>query len=184
MMAEFDLRNLNIYLIGMMGSGKTTTGKRLAQALNYQFLDTDALIVQAAGLTIPEIFAEAGEAEFRKLETQVLSELSAYTRLVIATGGGIVLERLNWSHLQQGLVIWLNADVTTLLGRLEGDRTRPLLQDSPALVLEALLAQRRSLYAQADLTVQVEPRASPELVVETLLAEIPKVLLPQRAAPE
>jgi shikimate kinase len=184
MKAEFDLRNLNVYLIGMMGSGKSTTGKLLAQALGYQFFDTDRVIEQTTGLTISQLFAEAGEAEFRKLETQVLSELSAYTRLVIATGGGIILKRVNWSYLQQGLVVWLEADVVTLLSRLSEDKTRPLLQGAnPQLKLETLLEQRQSLYAQADIKVRVDVRASSEDMVEAIVTEIPKVILTKLEGP-
>lgn len=178
MTADFDLQSLNVYLIGMMGCGKSATGKLLAQQLGYQFFDTDDLIVQATGLTISQIFAEAGEAEFRKIETQVLSQLSAYTRLVVATGGGIVLERMNWSHMQQGLVIWLEVEPETLLDRLKEDATRPLLQGTdPQSKLRTLLEQRHHLYAQADVKVRVEKHDSPESVVDTMMSEIPQVLL-------
>jgi shikimate kinase len=184
MKADFDLRNLNVYLIGMMGSGKSTTGRLLAQALGYQLFDTDQVIEQAAGQMISEIFADAGEAEFRKIETQVLSQLSAYTRLVVATGGGIILERRNWSYLQQGLVVWLEADVPLLLERLTLDTSRPLLQTADPLgKIEALLRQRQSLYAQADLRVYVRDKATPEEVVNAILTEIPKVLLPRASTP-
>jgi shikimate kinase len=180
MTADFDLQNLNVYLIGMMGSGKSTTGKLLAQKLGYQFFDTDEVIKQATGLTIAQIFAESGEAEFRKIETQVLSQLSAYTRLVVATGGGIVLERMNWSHMQQGLVIWLEVEPEILLDRLKEDITRPLLQNAdPQNKLKTLLEQRHPLYAQADVKVRVEKHDSPETVVATMMSEIPQVLLPK-----
>jgi shikimate kinase len=176
-MADFGLQNLNIYLIGMMGSGKSTTGKLLAEKLDYRFFDTDEVITQATGLTISQIFAEAGEAEFRKIETQVLSQLSAYTRLVVATGGGIILERMNWSHMQQGLVIWLEVDPETLCSRLKEDTTRPLLQDTdPQQTLKTLLEQRHRLYAQADIKVYVEEHNSPDVVVDAIVAEIPHVL--------
>jgi shikimate kinase len=177
MTADFDLQNLNVYLIGMMGCGKSTTGKLLAQQLGYQFFDTDDLITQATGLTVSQIFAESGEAEFRKIETQILRELSAYTRLVVATGGGIVLERMNWSHMQQGLVIWLEVEPETLLDRLKEDTTRPLLQNAdPQQTLKTLLAQRNHLYAQADIKVPVEAQDVPAAIVATILSEIPHVL--------
>ncbi len=177
MTADFDLQNLNVYLIGMMGCGKSTTGKLLAQKLGYRFFDTDDLITQSTGLTVSQIFAEAGEAEFRKVETQVLSQLSAYTRLVVATGGGIVLERMNWSHMQQGLVIWLEVEPETLLNRLKEDTTRPLLQNAdPQQTLRILLAQRNHLYAQADVKVHVEEPDLPEAIVSAIISEIPRVL--------
>jgi shikimate kinase/protein tyrosine phosphatase (PTP) superfamily phosphohydrolase (DUF442 family) len=177
MTADFDLQNLNVYLIGMMGCGKSTTGKLLAQKLGYRFFDTDDLITQSTGLTVSQIFAEAGEAEFRKVETQVLSQLSAYTRLVVATGGGIVLERMNWSHMQQGLVIWLEVEPETLLNRLKEDTARPLLQNAdPQQTLRILLAQRNHLYAQADIKVHVEEQDLPEAIVSAIVSEIPHVL--------
>ena len=89
------LKGINVFLIGMMGAGKTTVGGLLASELGYGFCDTDALIEQIAGKTINEIFAEDGEETFRQLETQVLSELSAYQQLIVATGGGIVLKPQN-----------------------------------------------------------------------------------------
>jgi shikimate kinase/protein tyrosine phosphatase (PTP) superfamily phosphohydrolase (DUF442 family) len=177
MTADFDLQNLNVYLIGMMGCGKSTTGNLLAQKLGYRFFDTDKVITQATGLTVSQIFAEAGEAEFRKVETQVLSQLSAYTRLVVATGGGIVLERMNWSHMQQGLVIWLEVEPETLLNRLKEDTTRPLLQNAdPQQTLRILLAQRSHLYAQADIKVHAEEQDLPEAIVSAIVSKIPHVL--------
>ncbi|MBE9080498.1 shikimate kinase [Romeria aff. gracilis LEGE 07310] len=150
-----DLKGTNIYLVGMMGTGKTTVGKQLAQQLGYRFLDTDELIEQAAGQPIPDIFAESGEAGFRALETQVLSQVSAYTRLVIATGGGIVIEQMNWSYLQYGVVVWLDVPVPELMNRLRGDRSRPLLQDTDLKDrLETLWQQRANRYRQADVQVQ------------------------------
>jgi shikimate kinase len=92
------LQGINIYLIGMMGAGKSSTGIQLAERLGYRFFDTDAVIEAAAGQTIPAIFEHQGEDAFRELETQVLAELSAYQRLVIATGGGIVTRPMNWSY--------------------------------------------------------------------------------------
>ena len=185
MKADFDLRNLNVYLVGMMGAGKSTTGKLLAKTLGYQLFDTDQVICKAAGASIPEIFATSGEAEFRKIETQVLSQLSAYTRLVIATGGGIILERVNWSYLQQGLVVWLDAEVEVLLSRLKNDTIRPLLQtENPQQTLETILAQRQSLYAQADVKVSVQAQDGPEDILKAILMEIPKVIRPKAAALE
>ncbi|HEY9825181.1 MAG TPA: shikimate kinase, partial [Stenomitos sp.] len=154
----FDLKGTNLYLIGMMGAGKSTAGQLLAQRLGYQFFDTDAVITQAAGCSISQIFAESGEAVFRNLETQVLSQLAAHKRLVVATGGGIVLERMNWSHLRHGLIVWLNPTLETLWQRLQADTTRPLLQDSnPRQTLEQLLMQRQPLYQQADLCIEITP---------------------------
>lgn len=171
------LRGINLYLIGMMGSGKTTVGHLLANEMGYRFFDTDDAIAQVAHQSINEIFTREGEDAFRELETEVLAEVSAYTRLAIATGGGIVLRRQNWSYLQQGLVIWLDVPVEILISRLAGDQTRPLLQDTdPAGKLQTLLEQRRSLYAQADLRIAVAGGDTPEQVAARVIEAIPSVL--------
>jgi shikimate kinase len=171
-------QGINLYLIGLMGSGKTTVGKILAARLGYQFFDTDAVIEQAAGQTIAEIFATAGEPSFRELETQVLAELSAYRRLTIATGGGIVLQQRNWSYLQQGLVVWLDVPIAQIYERLQGaTESRPLLQAADLFQkLKTLLEQRYSLYAQADLQIVVPPGETPEQTADHILEAIPLVL--------
>jgi shikimate kinase len=170
-------QGINLYLIGMMGSGKTTVGKILATALKYRFFDTDVVIEQLAKQSISEIFADSGESVFRELETQVLAELSAYHRLAIATGGGIVLQRQNWSHLQQGLVIWIDLPVACICDRLQGDTSRPLLAQGDRLEkLTDLLEHRRPLYAQADLHISVQPEETPDQLAVRILETIPTVL--------
>ena len=171
------LKGVNLYLIGMMGSGKTTVGRLLAKELGYGFIDTDAVIEQVTGQSIAQIFAEAGEAAFRDIETQVLAEISARPRLAIATGGGIVLARKNWSYLHHGLIVWLDVPVEELHSRLQQDTTRPLLQTDDLLTrLQTLSEQRQHLYAQADLRFRLTPGETPEQVATRLLAEIPQVL--------
>lgn len=171
------LKGINIFLVGMMGVGKTTVGEQLATELGYRFVDTDALIEQVAGKTISNIFVEGGEENFRQLETKVLSEVSAYQKLVIATGGGIVLRNLNWSYLRYGLVVWLDAPVEVLVERLQGDLTRPLLQQTdPAQALQTILGKRKSLYAQADLQISINAEDTPEEITSRIIAEIPSVL--------
>lgn len=173
------LQGTNLYLIGMMGAGKSTVGQQIAQRLDYRFFDTDSVIEQATGQAISQIFANTGEAEFRKLETQVLAELSPYTRLVISTGGGIVSQPKNWSYLRHGLIIWLNVPIEVLYQRLQQDTSRPLLQTAdPLATLQLLLQERRSLYAQADLEIAVAATDTPEQVVDRVLAEIPGILKP------
>lgn len=168
-----------------MGSGKSTVGQTLARQLEYHFFDTDVLIEQASGCPIPEIFATAGEAAFRQLETQVLAELSPYKRLVIATGGGIVLRSENWGYLQHGLVVWLDAPLELLHRRLQQDAqqnpdVRPLLQsDNLWQRLETLLGQRRAYYAQADVRVAVQADETPTQVATLALEEIQKILRPE-----
>lgn len=179
------LKGISIYLIGMMGTGKTTVGREIAQQLGYQFFDTDAVIEQAAGQTITEIFAEQGETSFRDLETQVLSQLSAYKCLVIATGGGIVLRRENWSYLRHGIVVWLNAPIPVLQQRLAADTTRPLLQTADLSArLSDLMEQRRSLYAQADVQIQSDNQIAPEQLATQILEQIQHILKPATLPPD
>jgi len=180
-----NLKGVNLYLVGLMGAGKTTVGRLLAKKLNYHFFDTDTVIEQLMGQSVTEIFATAGEPEFRRLESQVLSELSAYKNLAIATGGGIVLERLNWSYLHHGLVVWLDVPVQQLHAQLKPSISRPLLQHGDQLTrLQELLAQRRSLYEQADVQVRVAANETAEQVATRVLGEIPKVLRPEALAPQ
>lgn len=175
-----NLKGVNLYLIGMMGCGKSTTGRALAKHLGYGFVDTDNLITQLTGKAITDIFAESGEAHFRQIESKVLSEVAAHTKLVVATGGGIVLEQKNWSYLQHGLVIWLDVEAEQLWQRLQADQSRPLLQKpNPQQVLEKLLIQRRPLYRQADVHILLKPDQSVESVCQFVVQEITKVLRPE-----
>ena len=178
------LAGLNLYLVGMMGAGKSAVGRPLAEALGYRFLDADTALEAAAGRSIPEIFAEEGEEEFRQLETAVLDRLAGFHSLVVATGGGVVLRPVNWGHLQQGVVVWLDAPEAVLLERLQADPTpRPLLrQADPAARLAELLEQRRGLYAQADLHV-LQSGGPPEEVARQVLEALPTILRQQQAQP-
>lgn len=174
------LRGLNIYLIGMMGAGKTTVGKLLAEKLQYRFIDTDNIIETVSQKSINQIFAEEGESVFRQLETDVLVQVSAYLRTVIATGGGIVLRSNNWSYLQEGMVIYLDAPVELLVSRLADDQTRPLLQaEDLTAKLTKLQQERASLYKEADITISVTATDQATDIVEKIIAEIPtKIKLP------
>ena len=172
------LQGVNVYLIGMMGTGKTTVGQLLAQRLEYRFFDTDVLLEKVAQKPIPEIFATEGEAYFRDLETQVLREVSAYTRSAIATGGGIVQKPVNWGCLRQGLMIWLDTDLEVLKERLAEDNTRPL-----AAKLESLWETRRSLYAQADLHIVIDRQKTPEQIVDEIINKIPSKIMPRAINP-
>ncbi|KAM3115199.1 shikimate kinase [Phormidesmis sp. 146-33] len=168
------LKGVNLYLIGMMGVGKTTIGRLLADQLDYQFFDVDAVIEQASGQSISQIFAESGEAAFRQLETNVLAELAPYTRLAIATGGGIVLKPENWGYLRHGVIVWLDLPLDELYNRLQHDRSRPLLQSSETLKarLNTLTAQRQSLYAQADVKITAQANESPTEVSSRVMEAI------------
>jgi shikimate kinase len=182
------LEGLNLYLVGMMGTGKSAVGRPLAEALGYRFLDADQVIEQVAGCPIPEIFARDGEAGFRALETAVLGQIASWHSLVVATGGGVVTQPQNWGHLHQGVVIWLEAPEELLLQRLQADPTpRPLLADAdPAQRLQVLLQERRPLYAQADLTVRQshdDQQQGPAAVAERVLEALPAILKDRTAPP-
>ncbi|WP_310489273.1 shikimate kinase [Chamaesiphon sp. VAR_69_metabat_338] len=181
----FDLQGLNIYLIGMMGCGKSTIGPLLAAKLGYSFLDTDTTIEQLVSQSISELFTAIGEPEFRKVETQVLAEVSAHIRLVVSTGGGIAIARENWNHLHQGLVIWLDPSIDILVERLQGDTSRPILASSDLRTkLEGILAERRHMYAEADIHLPIATKLAPEEIVDRILAAIPTVLKTPSITPD
>ena len=167
----------SVYLIGMMGSGKSSTGRPLAERLGYGFVDADAVIEQAAGCSIAEMFQRDGEPEFRALEKQVLNSISQRHSLVVATGGGVVTQKENWGLLHSGIVIWLDVVQEQLLKRLQADRTvRPLLQTAdPEAALNDLLAERKGLYAEADLTVVINDEP-PEAVADGIVQLLPGLL--------
>jgi shikimate kinase len=178
------LQGLNLYLVGMMGAGKSAVGRPLAEALGYRFLDADQAIEQVAGCPIPELFAAEGEAGFRRLETEVLTGIASWHSLVVATGGGVVLKPENWGVMHQGVVIWLDAPEAMLLSRLAADPTpRPLMQGpDPAVRLAELLAQRRPLYGQADLHI-VQNGEPPAAVAARVLEGLPSLLREQPRPP-
>jgi len=178
------LEGLNLYLVGMMGAGKSAVGRPLAEALGYRFADADSAIEAVAKRGIPEIFATEGENGFRRLETAVLGQLAGWHSLVVATGGGVVTRPENWGHMHQGVVIWLDAPREVLLQRLRADATpRPLLGDAdPGARLDALLGERLPLYAQADLRIS-HSSESPAAVAALVLAELPRLIKERTVAP-
>ena len=176
----------SLYLVGMMGSGKSSTGRPLAEKLGYGFVDSDSVIAQLAGCSIPEIFQRDGEAGFRALETQVLSAISERHSLVVATGGGVVTRSENWGVMHQGIVIWLDVEREQLLKRLEADSTpRPLLEEAdPAQALDRILNARRPQYSEADLTVVIEEE-TPDVVADGILQLLPNLIQdPPKQRPE
>ena len=162
---------MKLVLCGMMGSGKTTVGKLLAKALAWEWVDTDECIVNRYG-NISDIFAQKGEAYFREIETEIVKTLTQKDRLVISTGGGIVLREENISLLRENAkIIYLRAQTQTIVGRLQGDKTRPLLQSEEPLDCksERLLKERGRLYEGAsDTIVDVEDKTPEEIVKEIL----------------
>lgn len=152
-------RGRNIVLIGLMGAGKTTVGKIAAQSLGFGFTDTDHVITDTAGKTIPEIFEAEGETGFRTRETEALRSLLGREGQVIATGGGIVTKAENLPLLKElGLVVWLHAETNTLYERTSHNQDRPLLRNAdPEGTLRHLLNARRGLYEQAcDVTITTD----------------------------
>ncbi|MEO6975174.1 MAG: shikimate kinase [Gallionella sp.] len=147
----------NLILVGMMGSGKTTVGRMLAKQLGKVFVDSDEEIIKRTGVTVPHIFDVEGEAGFRQRETAAIRELTGHDNLVLATGGGAVLDEKNREMLQQnGVVVYLKANVHDLWQRTRHDRNRPLLQtENPHARLTELFQQRDPLYRQvSDIVVQ------------------------------
>lgn len=145
-----------IVLVGMMGAGKSTVGRRLATRLGLNFVDADVEIETAhAGMTIPEIFAEHGEPYFRDGEARVIARLLEGGPSVIATGGGAWMRRETRDRIRaKGISIWLKAEAEVLLRRVKRRSDRPLLQTAdPAATIEKLVAERYPVYAEADLTL-------------------------------
>lgn len=152
----------NIYLVGPMGAGKTTIGRRLADVRGMEFVDSDHEIEARTGVDIPFIFEKEGEAGFRRREKQVIEALTARSNIVLATGGGAVLDADNRLMLSsRGLVVYLHASVTQQLARTERADNRPLLQQATdrKAVLESLFQVRDPLYREiADLIIDTDHR--------------------------
>ena len=150
----------NIVLVGLMGSGKSTVGRFVARLLDFRFADTDHMIVNRAGCSIPEIFAREGEAGFRKRESAVLRELLGSRHHVIATGGGIITQPVNLPLLRHlGFITWLEAGTDLLVRRTSSNNDRPLLrgEESPRVKLERLIEERGPIYKSlADLRIQTD----------------------------
>lgn len=155
-----------IALVGMMGAGKSTIGRRLAKQLNLEFVDSDDAIADASGLTAGEVFEKYGEADFRDGERRIIARLVEDGIKVIATGGGAFAEASTRELLREKTItIWLDASIDVLAARTAGRDTRPLLKTSnPRATLEKLLELRRPLYAQADIHVTSADVAHREVV--------------------
>jgi len=157
----------NIFLVGPMGAGKSTIGRQLARALHLPFEDSDRVIEERTGVDIPFIFEMEGEAGFRRREKAVIDELTARDGIVLATGGGVVMDPDNRRRLaSRGLVIYLQTSVDQQLARTARDRNRPLLQtEDPRARLEALYRVRDPLYREiADMIVDTDGRSVREVV--------------------
>jgi shikimate kinase len=159
----------NIFLIGPMGAGKSTVGRQLAKALDKEFVDCDREIEERTGVTIAIIFEVEGEEGFRKRERAMIEQLTERDDIVLATGGGVVLDEENRSRLRtRGFAIYLNAPIDLLVERTARDRQRPLLQtDDPKAKLTDLANEREPLYRQvADMVVKTDRRTARHVVKE------------------
>ena len=167
--------NRSIVLVGLMGVGKSTVGRRLARRLGVDFVDSDSEIELAAAHSISEIFARFGEESFRDGERRVIARLIEGAPKVVATGGGAFMNAQTRSLiLDRCIAVWLDADVETLAERVSRRDTRPLLKDKdPLLLLRNLAGERNPIYAQAHIHVQSEPMPH-ERAVERIVQELAK----------
>lgn len=145
-----------VALVGLMGAGKSTVGRRLANVLGRKFYDSDDEIEKAAGLSIPEIFAIHGESEFRRGERKVLERLLTYEPHILATGGGAYIDPDTRATMRdKAITVWLSADLETLWKRVSKRGHRPLLKtDDPKGVLTRLLEERTPIYSEADIVIE------------------------------
>jgi len=154
----------NIVLVGFMGTGKSTVGLALEEALKWKLIDVDQAIVEREGMSIPDIFSTRGEAAFRAIESEVLEAIMARSEQIVATGGGAVLaERNRESMRRNGLVVALKASAETIVARVSGDTNRPLLQGNPAEFVPILLEKRKGAYDFADVEIDTDLLTADEI---------------------
>ena len=160
----------NIVLTGFMGTGKTTTGKALAQMLHMKLVDVDEEIESAQGMTINDIFKTCGEQHFRDIETAMIKKLSQEGNLIISTGGGAVLRNENLEALKEkGIIFCLNASADTILERTGRSQNRPLLKvEDPKKKISELLAYRRPFYEKAGVMIETDGK-SPLMIAEEIV---------------
>ena len=167
---------MNIILIGMMGSGKSTAGRILAEKLKWKFYDLDSIIESEQKMTVTEIFNQKGEAAFRELEKQALAKLTGQTNCVIATGGGAPTQDENWKSFgEKSAVVWLKSSPQVLFQRLEhgGNKTRPLIKDVFSLEkIFKILNEREMFYQRAQFAVETDG-LNPEETVEKIMRLLP-----------
>lgn len=154
--ARAALGNRHLVFVGLMGAGKSVIGRMVAQQMGLPFIDTDAEIERVSRMSIPELFASYGEAEFRSLETRVIERLLKGAPRIISTGGGAFINERTRAAIEAGGVsIWLRAELDVLWERVSKRDNRPLLKtENPKQTLENLMNHRYPIYAQADLTVE------------------------------
>jgi shikimate kinase len=172
-----------VLLIGMMGAGKSTTGKLLSDRLGWPYLDSDDEIERLTGKTVPEIWKAEGEPAFRAEEAKVLAQAcTSDGPAVVSVAGGAVLDPENRAFIRRGgLIVWLRADVSTLVRRVGAGAGRPLLESSPAEAMARLYEQRAPIYSElADLVFDVD-RMSPPQVVDQIVAALKERSTPSDA---
>lgn len=159
----------NIILIGFMGVGKTSVGKKTAQILNMDFIDTDLLIEKSLGMNVPEIFSRFGEGFFREKESQILSWVANKRNTVVATGGGIVLNPVNINVLSgTGMIVWLKAPVELIYERIQSDGNRPLSYNKSIEDIKSIYSKRHDLYKKyCDFCIDVSGKS-----IETIALQI------------
>jgi len=166
----------NIYLIGFMGSGKSTVGPLLAKKIKRVFLDTDEWIENETGLKINEIFTKKGEKWFREKESECIAMVSKMTEMVVSVGGGAVLKPENWLKLKcSGIAIYLKCKPETIIKRIEEDKTRPLIAGNPAQKLDRikkLLIEREPFYEMADIIIDTSDHDSPEILADRIISRL------------
>ncbi|WP_341896808.1 shikimate kinase [Ferrovibrio terrae] len=164
----------SLVLVGLMGAGKSSIGRRLAHRLGFDFLDADVEIEKAAGATIPEIFAEHGETAFRDGERKVIARLLDQPRIVLATGGGAYMNAETRARIRErGRSIWIKADLDVLVKRCARRSNRPLLANGDLRgTLEKLMRERYPVYAEADVTV-TSIEGPHDAVVEQIIQALP-----------
>ena len=166
------IKGRSIFLIGMMGCGKSKTGSKLAELLKYKYIDLDVLIEKLAKKSINQIFNDEGVNNFRELETSCLKETIKIPSLVISTGGGIVTKKENWGILRQGIIVWIDLDKDIALQRLKNEiDKRPLLQrENLNNSYMSIFKSRENLYSQADLIVKVKTENIEEVAMKIIYA--------------
>ncbi|MDD7909333.1 shikimate kinase [Pseudovibrio exalbescens] len=173
------LHGKTIVLVGIMGCGKSTVGRRLAQYLSLPFVDADAEIEVAADRSISEIFAEHGEAYFREGERRVIARLLQEGPQVLATGGGAFMNDETRGNIKNnGISVWMRAELPIIMARVRKRPTRPLLQTAdPEATMKKLMSEREPIYAQADMTIWSRD-VSHEAVMEEILQALEHNLPP------
>ena len=159
----------NIFLIGLMGSGKTTIGRILSQALNKNFYDSDHVVEEKTGVKVPLIFEYEGEVGFRKREESVLKDLVCKKNIVLATGGGVILSKNNCKLLENnGHVVYLKSNCEDLVARMTGDQSRPLLKEGNLKeTLESLFEFRDPIYSSiSDYIIETAGKRAKEISYE------------------